>query len=521
MMSSYTDKYTETVGLLHRKKYGQFFTESRVANFMVNWVLGASSQTLFDPAFGLGAFSFAAQAVGFGGSFSGIEIDEKIISFFQDAEKHAVCEIDNADYLSVWGKSYSAIVCNPPYIRSQKILDRAEIFSNFENNLGISLSGYTNIASAFLVKSIGELEAGGRLAYIMPLEFLNAGYGKFIKQFLLKQGCLKCVIRIDCEKDVFPDATTSVGIILFEKSKENSPTHFFVLSDLNELNNLLATTPISIAELDKLLPDEKWLKYFEEPSHLLNKSHLLPLSAYGSFSRGIATGANEFFSLNKGNIEKLELASTEFVPCITKSAQIRKSIFRDSDLIALTKANAPVYLLNLSNNLSDGAKKYIKHGEQLDFHNRYLTKFRTPWYKIENRTPSPLLFGVFSRDGFKVVRNYTDALNLTCYHGFKPNIFGAKYLDYLFVYFHSKVARFILSQNMRRYGDSLDKFEPNDLNNAFCPSMTFMEQISVDVVAQEMAYFEEFGTLSDDAEAMFLGLLTQQTYTLETFQLVA
>ncbi len=73
MMPSYTDKYTETVGLLHRKKYGQFFTESRVANFMVNWVLGASSQTLFDPAFGLGAFSSAAQAVGFSGSFRGIE----------------------------------------------------------------------------------------------------------------------------------------------------------------------------------------------------------------------------------------------------------------------------------------------------------------------------------------------------------------------------------------------------------------------------------------------------------------
>lgn len=512
------EKYAAAVGELHRKKFGQFFTEERIASFMVGWVLAGKSTSIFDPAFGLGAFYDAAQASGFSGVYKGVEVDQKVLSFFQSKRDSIVCQIDNEDYFSLWGHSQSAIVCNPPYMRFQKIEGRSEVFSSFESNLGIRLSGYTNIASAFLVKSICELVEGGRLAYIMPLEFLNAGYGRLVKRLLIEQGSLHAVVKIDCEKDAFPDATTSVGIILFEKRKSDSATSVYVVNDLNQFNGLLESNPVSIVKSADLLPDEKWLKYFEPASQAFNLSQLVRLSEYGGFGRGIATGANEFFCLNKELIQEIGLEESEFVSCITKSAQIKKAIFKFDDLTNLADAKSPVYLLNVNGHLSSAARKYIEHGEQQGFHNRYLTKTRAPWYKIEKRKPAPLLFGVFSRDGFKVIRNYTNALNLTCYHGFQPNIFGAEYMDALFLYFQSEVGRQILSKNMRRYGDSLDKFEPGDLNDALCPCVSFLEAISKDEISIEMAYLDKHGKLSDKAESIFSDLLYQQVSYTEQFR---
>lgn len=104
-----------------------------------------------------------------------------------------------------WGRKHTNIVCNPPYMRFQKFLNRDAVFSAFAKNAGLRLSGYTNTASAFLIKSLLELDGKGRLAYIMPLEFLNTGYGRAVKAKLLEGGHLAAIIKVDCEKQIFPD----------------------------------------------------------------------------------------------------------------------------------------------------------------------------------------------------------------------------------------------------------------------------------------------------------------------------
>jgi len=53
--------YIFQTSIRHREKFGQFFTPEPVARFMVGWVLGNGATKLYDPAFGLGAFYFAAK----------------------------------------------------------------------------------------------------------------------------------------------------------------------------------------------------------------------------------------------------------------------------------------------------------------------------------------------------------------------------------------------------------------------------------------------------------------------------
>ena len=207
--------YLEQVGPQHRKRLGQFFTPPAIADFMVEWALGSSSASLYDPAFGLGAL--LQPPIGYEGvEVAASEVDPAILRFWTNATGRDASFIANEDYLLSWGRQRENIVCNPPYMRFQNFRNRDAVLNAFSQNLGLRLSGYTNTASAFLIKSLSEIGNAGRLAYLMPLEFLNTGYGKLVKAKLIDGGHLAAIISLDRERDVFPDVITSVGIILYD-----------------------------------------------------------------------------------------------------------------------------------------------------------------------------------------------------------------------------------------------------------------------------------------------------------------
>ena len=80
-------------------------------------------------------------------------------------------------------------------------------------------------------------------------------------------------------------------------------------------------------------------------------------------------------------------------------------------------------------------------------------------------------FGVFNRGRLKVIRNFTEAVNFTCYHSFYPNLFGENLINKIFLYLLSDIGQKIVKINQRSYGGKLEKFEPNDLNSSYCPSL--------------------------------------------------
>ena len=495
-------KYIQLVGDSHRRKLGQYFTHPTVASFMINWVLESGENQLHDPAFGLGAFhhpiSSRADIL-----FTASEIDSTIIKFWQNNQDHNANFMTIEDYLLSWGKKHKNIICNPPYMRFQKFLNRDKVAQAFQHELGIRPSGYMNTASAFLLKSISEMDGTGRLAYIMPLEFLNTGYGTIVKEKLIASQHLVSIISLDCEKEVFPDAITSIGIILYDAKVQYSCVNFYTIKSIKELAILSTIKPTKIVPLSKLDAQTKWLPYFSSNEIKVNLDQLVTMSYYGRFSRGIATGANDFFVLKPSLAQKRNLLEDDCVPCITKSSQIRTPIFNSDDYLRLKEADSPVLLFSANKRHSEAAEIYIQSGVVNRFHERFLTKSRKPWYKTENREPAPLLLGVFSRGGYKVILNRSNVLNLTCFHGFQPNLFGADQVQHLFLYLSSKIGRRIVSLSIRKYGDGLDKFEPNDINEALVPSPEDFSLMSQDKIEEAIQVIEKTGCVPDSIEDFF------------------
>lgn len=495
-------RYLHSVGEEHRKRFGQFFTPQEVADFMVRWVLGSKGGSLYDPGFGLGAF-YTPVVESLEVSFEASEVDPVVVDFWQKTTGRDASFVCREDYLLSWGKKRTNIVCNPPYMRFQKFLNRDSVLDAFAKNSGLRLSGYTNIASAFLLKSLSELDGTGRLAYIMPLEFLNTGYGKVVKSNLVERGHLAAIIRLDCEKEIFPDAITSVGIILYDAVVHHEKVNFYSVDSVASLSTVFERAPVASVPLHQLPPNAKWMQHFVEVATQLDTGSLVPLNQYGHFSRGIATGANKFFVLRPSQVQAIGLDDSEYVPCLTRSAQVRQAIFSDNNYERLLKADAPVLLFSASSRHTPAAERYIKFGEAHDYHKRFLTKNRTPWYKTEIRTPAPILMGVFSRGDYKVIRNISAAVNLSCFHGFHPNFYGHDYIDRIFLYLASRTGRTVLGLSARKYGDELDKFEPNDLNHALAPASSIFDAMPRDLVQSAMAYVAENGDVPEYVDEFF------------------
>ena len=469
--------YISETPISYRKNYGQFFTPSSVARLMAKWIMKGDPKSILDPAYGLGVFYDEIKKINPHKNiqFTGYEIDNRILDYLELDRDMANPKIIKGDYLEADIGIFDGVICNPPYVRFQKFLKRHDILPKIERQIGRKLIGYSNVASIFLVKALKELNLGGRLAFIMPFEFFNTGYGKEIKKSLLEDHLLKQIIIFSNEKDVFPDAITTVCVILCQNNRKKEPIKITQINSMEEINETSDISNFYQREIDSSdLPyNQKWtpiiLSLFSEYEAPYS---FCKLSLYGAFTRGIATGANEFFALTKSNIEKWNIDYNNLCKCITKSQQIRNAIFTENDFYNLFNADKPVYCLDVKDHEKQEIRNYIKQGERLGYNERYLTKTRSPWYKIENRTPAPILLGVFNRGRIKVIRNFTTAVNFTCFHSFYPNMFGRQVINKLFVYLLSDKGQEIIKANKRSYGDNLDKFEPGDLNVSLCPNQS-------------------------------------------------
>jgi adenine-specific DNA-methyltransferase len=478
-------KYIDETPLAHRKEYGQFFTPTTVARLMAKWVMKDEPEKVLDPAFGLGVFYDEAIKISSRKTvhFTGYELDARIMTCLNSNGNKTNLQVINADYLAAEAGFFDGIICNPPYMRFQKFLERHAILPQIEARIGKKLMGYANIASVFLVKSLKELKADGNLAFIIPFEFFNTGYGREIKRSLLENHLLKQIIIFSNEKEIFPEATTTVCILLCKNDgKENAIkiTHIKANEEIDKILDISDFYQREIMPAD-LPPLKKWTPVIsslfspQEPP-----TGFCKFSLYGTFTRGIATGANDFFSLRKSGIENYRLTKNNYCPCITKSSQVKKAVFTENDLEKLYHSDKPVHCLDVKDHDSREVLNYLSEGETRGYHRRYLTKTRNPWYKIERRMPAPILFGVFNRGRLKVVRNFTKVINFTCFHCFYPNMFGEEIINKLFVYFLSDAGQNIIKTNKRSYGEALDKFEPGDLNESLCPNMDQFAMIDDD-----------------------------------------
>lgn len=475
-------EYTGVVGLEHRKRFAQFFTPEVIADFMARWVLdGRKKADVLEPAFGLGAFSRSLFKQNPKVRVVGYEADATIYNYAAENVAQAGSDVllYNEDYLRAsWEDKYDGIICNPPYLKFHDY-DNASLVPLVNEQLGIRLNGFTNLYTLFLLKSISQLRDGGRMAYIVPSEFLNSDYGVEVKRALLRSGVLRHVVVVDFTQCAFDDALTTACILLCHKDGSLSEVRFSHVSDVGQLQASLAD--YSAWAADQLKPETKWKQYYEG-ARSADYRHLVPFSTFAKVSRGIATGANDYFTFRESKKELYGIPERCLMRCVCHSTDAHGLFFTDDDFQRLSHSDKAVYLFNGRADVEDEhVRGYISLGEETGADKRYLTASRKPWYAIENRKPSPIWVSVFNRKGLRFVRNIAGVSNLTTFHCVYDA--GVVDIDVLFGYLVTNVAKEIFMDNSRQYGNGLVKFEPNDLNKGMAVDLRLLTEEEAQLVS--------------------------------------
>lgn len=482
------------------KLRGGYYTDPKVATWLCAWAIRTPSDSILEPSCGEGVFLEAAanylselgiSKLAIAKQITGIEIIEAEAA----AARSRLCKmlgfraasiIINDDFFTWWQgskrRTYDVVVGNPPFIRYQSFPEphRSRGMAIMAE-LGLKPNRLTNIWVPFVVGAAASLRKGGRLALVLPAELLQVSYASQLRSFLTDR--FERIDIVTCNELFFDRAEQEVVLLLADgalAAASSTNACRVTLTETRTLADITAHAPSEVlagaAPKTVHHDHEKWLKYFLSQSEIAFMRELrvskvaTPLVTHGSVDVGVVTGKNEFFVLTKDQIKSLDLANNYTVPLVSRSAHLKGARIGKADWKTLAAAGDRVHLLHLvalnGSELSPALKKYIRFGEEKQFHKGYKCSIRTPWYAVPSVwTPDGFLFRQiydFPRMVYNQVQaTSTDTIHrLTCKA--KPKLVIAN------TYTHLTAASAEIEG--RSYGGGVLELEPTEAERLLLPT---------------------------------------------------
>lgn len=460
-----------------RRRLGQVFTPRPVADWMVRWACAASPDSILEPAVGEGVFIEALESR-YARSrkrpfIVAYDVDDRMIDHGRARQSPFQIEHRHESFIeSISSDRFEAAVANPPYVRHHEHKLSEACFERFDRMCGHRLSRLTNLYGLFLLRIWESLAPGGRAAVITPAEWLNADFGKAIKACLTGENAIDGIVHFGHASRVFSDAMTTAAITLLRRDRgPEDGVRLVTVESAEELNDQLLDKAVQF-EVAALDPARKWTPLFQEArlaattgskTRRSAPSSTLTLGQIARCVRGIATGANDYFTLRESDRVRFEIDPMDLSPCVTKAQHATDDVFNRRCLDALRDADHRIHLLNPRARLTPEVERYLDHGRSLGIDKRYLPSHRPVWYRPEERPPAPIWVSVFARGRFRFIRNEAGALSLTAFHAIYPKSSDESAVGALIAYLQSDAAQQSLSDHQRIYAEGLLKLEPKDV----------------------------------------------------------
>ena len=234
----------------------------------------------------------------------------------------------------------------------------------------------------------------------------------------------------------------------------------------------------SSGSLETLRSATKWSSFPSERKR--EKAGVRVLGDFFTVKRGIATGANSFFILDRREAIDLGIPETCFRPILPSSRHL------DADVIEADDAGLPLLAKTMVLIDSDLAEEqirllhprfwnYLERGKTLGIPEGYLASRRNPWYSQEKRNPrrffAPTWDVRHNGKPFRFFWNQSQAVAANVYLSLYPKgplKHALSLRPELFPVVHSILLGLRPDQlidNGRVYGGGLHKLEPKELAN--------------------------------------------------------
>lgn len=462
-----------------KKSIGSYYTPLNLAKFIADYCLSQIDRlniSMLEPSVGDGNFVQAINETEALNNFNKINLTivEREEEELKKAKKKNVnnsikLSAFNKDYLNFHSdskKKFSAILGNPPYVKSNYLTDEQKVLAkeiHLEQNLADRK--INNIWTSFLVSGISKLQNDGLLAFVLPLELLQVKFTEEIRD-LLKASFERIEIFMFDELQ-FLECKGQDTVLLIGYKKHKVPGTFYTtIKSMDELQkrSFRLYSNESVSESSK-----KWTHHFitpEEHTFLENiKQDLNLVSDYVDNKAGIVTAANNYFIVDKEILDQYDLEAYAR-PIVQKGFFVNGSVaFNRNDYSKLIKENKPAYLLDFNNldvkNIPSNVQDYIDLGEEEKLQERFKCKQRNHWYQVPNiAKQSKAFFFKRAHEYPKLLKNeanvfVTDsAYNVTVKKGHNLN-------DFIFSFYNSLTLAFAELEG-RYYGGGVLELTPNE-----------------------------------------------------------
>ncbi len=430
-----------------------------------------------DPAIGTGAFFSALMDELKGRNLSsaiGIDINPKHIEIAHRRWAKRGLSTKVADFLH-WDElpARNLILANPPYLRHQKI-DRdykEKLRSRASVKTGTMVSGLSGLYVYFLLLCDVWMKQDGIAAWLIPSEFMQTDYGDAVRKYLTERVQLLRIHQYGLDPQ-FENVLVYPSVVVFRKSSP-TPNQNVLMScggtlskpDFSEYRNL-----------SDLHSSRKWAIPNRE---IVQLSTRLRIKDLFTVKRGLATGANDFFILQRDEALKMELPARFLKPILPKINTLDSDII-ERDVDGYPKIENQLCILDVDipeSQLGEfpELKKYLSLADSNGVKERTLVQNRKLWYKQELRAPALYLCTYMGRGKKKIgpplrfLWNRSDAVAANTYLMLYPKERLAKHLENspehqeeLFKILNAS-SKTTMLENSRVHAGGLHKIEPSEL----------------------------------------------------------
>jgi len=453
---------------------------------MVAYVLVNGSSHIFDPAVGGGVFFRAAKKWGHAHqkaiTLLGCEVDPTVVeeALASGLTSKDLAEIDLTDFVRTPPPGpYKAIVANPPYIRHHRLCAETKRYlREFTLRLlGKPLDGRSGYHIFFLLQALRLLDRCGRLAFIIPADSFEGIFSTPLWRWITDAYRLDAVITFPADATPFPGVDTNPVVVLIRretpttqylwvrcKRRRTRELHDWITGDLRDHREDVQVIAQDI---------EVGLRWGLAREPVPAQETAMTLGNFAVVMRGIASGANEFFFLTRDRARELQIPDDFLKRAVGRTRDVTTDIFDEQTLKHLEKKDRPTFLFCPDSRplaeFPSPVQAYLQEAERQGLPQRPLIQQRRPWYKMETRTPPPILFAYLGRRNSRFIRNLAGVVPLTGFLCVYPRRADREFVDRLWSALSDAAVINNLVRVGKTYGDGAIKVEPRALERLPLP----------------------------------------------------
>lgn len=471
--------YGRIVPAERRRAQGATFTPPQVVRAMVAWAKrqGVTFERIIDPGAGSGRFVLAAAQAFPDAHIIAIEKDPHIVSLLRTNIALAGfvrrVSIIVDDYRSVHLSSAgrTLFIGNPPYVRHHDIEPRwkrwyTETFQAY----GLPGSALAGLHLHFLLKTRQLAVPGDYGCFITAAEWLDVNYGSTARAMLMNGMGGESLHLIDTTSPVFSDAMTSAAIVCFKIGSRHRSLKIRRVQSPAQLGNLQGGVNVTFSRAES---QDKWSGLIHQK--VSEESSFIKLGELFEVHRGQVTGMNKVWIAAE---QAKGLPTCVLVPTVTRAKELIQA--SDSRLTDGRQLRRVVDLPNDFSRFSAQDRKrietFVAWAQSQGAKDSYIATHRRPWWRVNLRTPAPILMTYMARRAPAFVRNACGARILNIAHGLYPRIpISEADLMLIIRWLNANVC----IGGGRTYAGGLTKFEPGEVMRLPIPRLEQLRTIGI------------------------------------------